>query len=380
MVNITDKKNCCGCSACAQKCPKRCISMREDPEGFLYPEIDKDRCIGCGLCESVCPELNQGVPKKPSLVYAAKAKDDRIREASSSGGVFSLLAETVLEEGGVIFGSAFNDRWEAEHIFVEDKESLPGLRGSKYMQSVVGQTFSQAKDFLDKGWQVLFSGTPCQIAGLKNYLGKDYDNLLAVDVICHGATSPKVWRLYLDELARKKCGCVSDVSFRDKTSGWKQYSISICGEKGIEHREHFADNVFFRLFLENVILRPSCYDCPAKSGKSGSDITLGDFWGIDKLMPEFDDDKGCSVVSVNTDAGRRALDKLEMVALEVPAEEAFKHNPSFHSSVRPHVNRNWFFYVLKKSGCFSEAYDSLYSSGLLARIRRKLYRITGERR
>lgn len=214
--------------------------MREDTEGFLYPEVDEDICIDCGLCEKVCPELNQGEPKTPPIVYAAMARDEILRRSSSSGGIFSLLAESVIDEGGVVFGSAFNERWEAEHIFVEDKESLARLRGSKYMQSVVGNTFSQAKDFLEKGRHVLYSGTPCQIAGLKKYLGKDYENLLTVDVICHGVPSPKVWRLYLDELLRTKFGAgknsvhflneipvIQDISFRDKADGWKKYGISI---------------------------------------------------------------------------------------------------------------------------------------------------------
>lgn len=384
-----------------QKCPKQCILMREDTEGFLYPEVDEDICIDCGLCEKVCPELNQGEPKTPPIVYAAMAKDEILRRSSSSGGIFSLLAESVIDEGGVVFGSAFNERWEAGHTIVEDKESLARLRGSKYMQSVVGNTFSQAKDFLEKGCHVLYSGTPCQIAGLKKYLGKDYENLLTVDVICHGVPSPKVWRLYLDELLRTKCGAgknsvhflneipvIQDISFRDKADGWKKYGILIritdfksakntVSQSVQEYRELFTDNVFFRLFLENVILRPSCYDCPAKSGKSGSDITLGDFWGIEKLRPEFDDDKGCSLLAVNTESGREAIEKIEMEAAPMPVAEAFRYNQSYLYSPNPHVNRGFFFSKLRKNDSVINAYESLYDEDIFARIRRKLFRIAG---
>lgn len=375
--------------------------MREDTEGFLYPEVDEDICIDCGLCEKVCPELNQGEPKTPPIVYAAMARDEILRRSSSSGGIFSLLAESVIDKGGVVFGSAFNERWEAEHIFVEDKESLARLRGSKYMQSVVGNTFSQAKDFLEKGRHVLYLGTPCQIAGLKKYLGRDYENLLTVDLICHGVPSPKVWRLYLDELLRTKCGAgkntvqslneipeIQDVSFRDKADGWKKFGLSIriadfkSAKNSVcqsveEYREPFTDNAFFRLFLENVILRPSCYDCPAKSGKSGSDITLGDFWGIEKLMPEFDDDRGCSVLSVNTDSGRHVIEKIDMVAVPVSVEEAFRYNQSYWSSPRPLVNRRFFFSTLMRCNSFRKAYRKMYDESICGRIRRRIFRFTG---
>lgn len=346
--------------------------MMEDQEGFLYPEVNAEICIDCGLCERVCPEMNQNEPVNPSLAFAAKAQDDTIRKSSSSGGIFSLLAESVIDKGGVVFGSALNERWEAEHIFVDDKKSLVRLRGSKYMQSVVGNTFSQAKDFLEKGRQVLYSGTPCQVAGLKKYLGRDYDNLLTVDVICHGVPSPKVWRLYLDELLRTKCGAgkntvqsldeipgIQDISFRDKTDGWKKFGFSIriadfksaknsVSQSVEEFRESFTENAFFRLFLENVILRPSCYDCPAKSGKSGSDITLGDFWGIEKLMPEFDDDGGCSLVLINSDKGKAYFPKKDVHYRQMNPSLPLNYNSSyFYSSRKPKYRAYLFRKIIK---------------------------------
>ena len=206
MIEITDKSQCCGCTACASVCPKMCIAMKEDEEGFLYPEADASLCIGCGLCEKVCPVLHQGDARKPLAVYAAKNRDENVRMASSSGGIFSLLAERVIDDGGVVFGARFDDNWEVIHDFAETKEKLVAFRGSKYVQSCMESCFVQAKRFLDGGRKVLFTGTSCQIAGLKNYLRKDYENLLAVDVVCHGVPSPEAWRKYVKEISASQGG------------------------------------------------------------------------------------------------------------------------------------------------------------------------------
>lgn len=199
MIFIQDKKECCGCSACASVCPKNCITMSEDSEGFLYPHVDESVCIDCHLCERVCPMINHGKDREPLAVYAAKNSNETIRMQSSSGGIFTLLAERVIDEGGVVFGASFNDRWEVVHDHVETKEELAKFRGSKYVQSKIGDNYRKVKLFLSEGRNVLFSGTPCQISGLKKYLRKDYDNLLAVDFICHGVPSPGVFRTYLQE-------------------------------------------------------------------------------------------------------------------------------------------------------------------------------------
>ena len=199
MINIEDKKQCCGCSACVQRCPKQCIVMKEDEEGFLYPVADKDVCIDCNLCEQVCPVLRQREEREPLDVYAAFNKNEEVRMQSSSGGVFTALAESIIKEGGVVFGARFNEDWEVVHDYVETVEGLSAFRGSKYVQSRIGCTFSQAEQFLKQGRKVLFSGTPCQIAGLKLFLRKEYENLLSVDFICHGVPSPGVWRQYLNE-------------------------------------------------------------------------------------------------------------------------------------------------------------------------------------
>lgn len=193
MIDILDKQKCCGCSACMQRCPKQCIAMQEDSEGFCYPIVDRNACIACGLCEKVCPMLNPYKARKPLEVHAAINRDEQIRRESSSGGIFTLLAEQTIRKGGVVFGARFDGNWEVRHDWCENIEGLGQFRGSKYVQSRIGACYRQAEIFLKSGRSVLFSGTSCQIAGLHRFLGKSYDNLLSVDVICHGVPSPLVW-------------------------------------------------------------------------------------------------------------------------------------------------------------------------------------------
>lgn len=203
MIHITDKSKCCGCNACVQRCPKQCIAMREDEEGFLYPKVDVAVCIDCGLCEKVCPVINQNVPKEPLQVFAAKNKNEDQRLRSSSGGVFILLAENIIKQGGVVFGARFDKNWEVEHGYAETLEELEPLMRSKYVQSRIGNTYKEAEMFLKQGRKVLFVGTSCQIAGLHKFLRKEYENLLTVDFICHGVPSPGVWRKSSEERSRK---------------------------------------------------------------------------------------------------------------------------------------------------------------------------------
>lgn len=326
MINISDKENCCGCSACVQKCPKQCITLKEDNEGFLYPLVDKDKCIDCGLCEKVCPVLHQNESRKPLKVYAAINKNEEIRRQSSSGGVFTLLAEKIINEGGVVFGARFDDSWEVMHDYTDTIEGLAAFRGSKYVQSRIEDNFQKAENFLKEGRKVLFSGTPCQIAGLKSYLRKDYGNLLAVDFICHGVPSPGVWRRYLKETIARQCekksvssdpisnenARVESISFRDKRSGWEKFSfaltLSATTRNGIKNTvslcQVYHENLFMKGFLADLFLRPSCHHCPTKNIKSGSDITIADFWKIEDIIPDINSiDNGVSCLLLNTTNG-----------------------------------------------------------------------------
>ena len=296
MINIIDKSQCCGCAACVQACPKQCIQMLEDKEGFLYPQVDADICIHCGLCEKVCPELHLLEEREPFKVYAAKNINEEVRESSSSGGIFTLIAEQIIDEGGVVFGARFDEHWEVIHDMVTTKEDLKIFRGSKYVQSRMGNTFKQVKCCLEVGKKVLFTGTPCQVAGLKHFLRKDYDNLLTMDFVCHGVPSPKVWRSYLSEISQGSK--IKNIEFRNKQQGWKNFCFVLDIEnlkRGnvLSKSSVFGDNIFMQAFLSNILLRPCCYACPVKCGKSGSDLTVGDFWGIEKVLPDFDDDYSC---------------------------------------------------------------------------------------
>lgn len=229
MIEIKDKKDCCGCSACVSKCPAKCIELKEDEEGFLYPEVNKVLCMDCSLCEKVCPTISGEFEndRRPLASYIAYAEDLSVRLESSSGGLFSLFAENIIVNGGIVFGAAFDSDWTVRHTAVDLKNELNRLRGSKYMQSRIENTYKEAEKFLKSGRKVLFSGTACQVAGLKTYLGKDYENLYTIDVLCHGVPSQRVWKLYLEEQEKRNDSHVKMVSFRWKNTGWKNYSLKL---------------------------------------------------------------------------------------------------------------------------------------------------------
>lgn len=368
---LSNLNNCCGCSACVLRCPKRCITLVENNEGFLYPSVDSEQCTKCGLCEKTCPILNDTEERLPLKVYAAINKNETIRQESSSGGVFTSIAEKVIEKKGIVFGARFDEDWQVSLDCVDNIEELKIFRGSKYVQAKVGESFVEVEKLLKVGKFVLFSGTPCQIAGLRKFLRHDYENLLTVDFVCHGVPSPKVWRRYLKELVARKCekntvlfssnkqndsegnAIVNGISFRDKSFGWKKYSFvlrgkltkaSAVGEKNSVlfsaiHRE----DAYMRAFLSDLTLRPSCYDCHCKSGKSGSDITIADFWGIQHIDPDLDDDKGISLVMLNTLKGDSFYSALDVESLEQKYEDAVKYNLSIVRSVSKPSKRDLFW-------------------------------------
>ena len=401
MIHIKEAKDCCGCDACSQVCPQRCIVMKEDECGFWYPRVDEAVCINCHLCERVCPIINQNESKKPLNVYAAKNKDERIRIQSSSGGIFTLIAEQVLREGGVVFGARFNEQWEVVHDYTERENELVLFRGSKYVQSKIGVAFEKAKFFLDNKRKVLFTGTPCQIAGLRKYLRKKYDNLLTVDFICHGVPSPLVWRKYLQEIKLQqyheikkyktfpisvceKDICIKNISFRSKLLGWKKFSFSlsffISLRDGIFYEnkiiESLDENIFMRGFLTNLYLRPSCYSCQFKSGKSGSDITLGDFWGIDKILPTFDDDKGVSLVLINREEIKSWFEEFCQDRKLEKYENALQENSSLLASVTPHRNMKYFYSKMYKGECLQKCISvSLEKKNIKYRLASILYHL-----
>jgi len=345
MIKITEKQNCIGCYACYNICPQKCISMLADDEGFWYPVVDTEKCTDCGLCEKVCPILNKKIVENHPVAYACINKDEKIRQQSSSGGVFTIIAEKVIANNGVVFGAGFDDNFNVIHSWADKLNGLSNLRGSKYVQSCIGDTYKQAKDFLKKRRQVLFSGTPCQIAGLRAYLGKDYDNLICLDIVCHGVPSPKVWqryKLYIEKIYQAKA---QRITFRRKNCGWKLFSMSFSFDNDIEYSQKLTEDIFMHGFLKNLYLRPSCYDCKFKTLNRQSDITLADFWGIENILPEMDDDKGTSLVMINSKKGAKIFSSLidKMNYKKVDIDQAILYNSAAVKSVDYNPKREKFF-------------------------------------
>lgn len=350
-MNIAiSKKDCCGCHACAIRCPKGCITMERDEEGFFYPHVDETKCISCGLCQKVCPVINATAPDETARpeAFAAVNPNTQVRLDSSSGGVFSALAETVIARGGVVFGAAWTEDYrQVRHIAVETVEDLGKLRGSKYVQSTLGDCYLQVKTHLDAGRSVLFSGTPCQAEGLTTFLGKDYDNLLIADIVCHGVPAPGVWQRYLEECEKTAGAPVEQVRFRNKDTGWQGYKVSLHFQNGKVQALKASANPFMNAFIRNACLRPSCHDCRFKKLNRVSDVTLADFWGVEDLCPEMDDNKGTSLVLVHSEKGKKALEEGSLKLRQVQVLPALAQNPCAVKASPVNPNREAFLAALE---------------------------------
>lgn len=351
MINIKNKVDCSGCFGCISICPKECIEMKSDKEGFLYPKVDHKKCIKCGACDRVCLIKNDLKLNEANIkAYACKNKNNEVRKNSSSGGIFYLLCEEVINKNGVVFGAAFDEKFEVKHMYAETLEECNKFRGSKYVQSLIGENYKKAKFFLESGRIVLFSGTQCQIKGLNLYLGKQYKNLITIDIVCHGVPSPKVFKIYKESLKKEFNAKINDIKFRDKKNGWKNYNYTVKFSDSQIFSENFAKNIYMKGFLKDLYLRPACYKCRAKNNKSGSDITLADYWGIEHKHPEFDDDKGTSLILLKSLKGRKILDSIieKIDIIETDLDYAVKNNPSIIKSVNYNKKRSKFF---KKIQC-----------------------------
>ena len=315
MITITDKTLCCGCTACVNICPVQCIVMRRDREGFDYPVANPDICIGCGKCEAVCPVLNPGEPVGPLSALAARS--DEYRTDSTSGGVFPILAEKVISEEGLVYGAVMNADMTVGHTDASDMAGVEKMRGSKYVQSDLYSVFEEIKNELEEGRKVLFSGTPCQVAGLNAFLGKKYDGLTTVDFACHGVPSPGLWEKYVEALGMTQEGRAEGVCFRDKSRSWMHYSFTYMLSSGRKISVPYMNDPYMALFAQDMTLRPSCYDCVSKGGRSGSDLTLADLWSVADSAPDFNDDKGVSLVLANTAKGKAMMDEIKGKPVDV---------------------------------------------------------------
>lgn len=341
MKEILNKNKCSGCHACYNICPKNAISMVEDEAGFKYPVIDQKKCIDCGMCKKACPSTNKSKEiKKDIKAYAAYNKNYDERINSSSGGMFILLAKEIIKRNGVVFGASFDKNFDVIHTYAETEEELKQFMGSKYTQSTIGSAYKKVKGFLDKDRYVLFSGTPCQIEGLKSFLKKDYDKLYTQDIICHGVPSSKVWRKYLKYQEDKSKEKIKNISFRNKDHGWSMFGMKILFDKN-SYYKNLQDDIYLRTFLKNICLRESCYNCDFKKKYRISDITLADYWGIDHVHKDMNDNKGTSLIIVNSKKGKELFEliKENIIYIETDIDIALKYNIAMTKSAIKVNNR-----------------------------------------
>lgn len=353
MITIFNlKSECCGCSACSNICPKNAITMKADEKGFTYPEISADKCVECGLCKKVCPIINHHTSETQAQhAYALKHKDEKIRKASSSGGAFYEIALKVINEGGKVYGAAYDENFVVKHIGVSDKNSLERIMKSKYVQSDMGCTYTKVKSDLDKEIPVLFSGTGCQVQGLRNFLGKEYDNLLCVDIVCHGVPSPRLFADYLKFMEKKYKSKVTSVKFRGKAIKGQVQDILITFENGKVYSKLAVIDSYYSFFAKNFSLRDSCHHCPFTCKKRYGDITLADFWRIEKQFPEFQDNKGISLLLTNTEKGNKYYKtiKASFDCFESPLELAMSQE-AFNTQCKKSPKSNDFWNTYLASG------------------------------
>ena len=366
--------DCVGCGACANACPKSCLNMVADKCGFLHPEIQKDNCINCGACEKVCPVINKNSKgKEPIQAYAIYAKKDNVRISSSSGGLFYTMAKYIIDNGGIVYGAAFDENLYLSHRGVDSVENLYLLQGSKYVQSDTKLCFIEIKKHLATNKPVLFCGTPCQVEGLLCYLKKPYDNLFTLDFICHGVPSPKAWQEYIKHQEKAFSSKVCSVSFRDKSNGWISFSSKLKFADKTEYLSVHHKDAYMKAFLQNISLRKSCYNCKFKSKNRNSDITMGDLWGIKNILPHITDDKGVSVAFVQSEKGKYLLGQVKdyLWLQEIPSDLAIANNSAMVKSVCEHNFGDYFFRNLGKQD-FERLVEDCLNPSYYVRLKRKI--------
>lgn len=364
-----NKSECCGCTACMNICPNKAIRMKIDEEGFLYPVIDKEKCIECGLCKKVCA-LQNGYNIENRLekveVYATKNKSDIVRMHSSSGGLFYTLSKNVLNKNGVVYGCIFDDNFHAIHIRTDNMDGIKKMMGSKYSQSELGNVYNNVKKDLKNGKLVLFTGTPCQVAGLNKFL-KDKDNskLILVDLICHGTPSPQLFQDYIKFLEKTKKKKIKGYYHRSNKISWQQHTENVVYEGGKEDYTSRLSQTWKRIFYSDLCLRPSCYSCKYTNTKRPGDITIGDFWGIEQYDKEFVDKKGVSLVLINTTKGQKLFKEIsnDLLINKRKIEEAIVKNPQLKQPINISINErkkfwsdyknNGFKYIANKYGGYN---------------------------
>jgi len=373
MIEIKDKSMCCGCTACYNVCPVGAIHFQADCQGFHYPVVDKSKCVNCDKCVNVCQYYSQQtVTLQTPKAYAAYNRNLTERNASSSGGIFILLAKSVLEKGGIVVGAAFDQKNSVYHKIVTSLDNLGDILGSKYVQSNLSDIFRQIEQKLKAGTTVLFSGTGCQINGLKLYLGKDYHTLLCVDVVCLGVPSPAIWEKYLFHYFPNFS--INGINFKEKSLGWHNFSLKITGNK--EWAEEGRQNKYMLGYFRGYYKRPSCYHCKSKGIQRQSDITLADCWGIEKMNPDMDDNQGTSAVLLHSEKGMEYWERIsgQLVSSPICPEDLVKYNKGVSGNLSPNRLTPLFWKALELLP-FKIVFNLFCSPSIiwrLKRIKRKL--------
>lgn len=381
------KSECCGCKVCASVCKKKAVSFEYDEEGFWYPKISGEKCVDCGACRKACPfSKDELLPlKDENQFYAAFSKDDEILEASTSGGAFTHISDYVLENGGVVFGHCYDEKLNVVCIMANSKEQRNLFRGSKYVQSDMGNIYAAIKEKTESGVAVLVSGTPCQIDAVKKYFNEKIpENLVLLEIICHGVPSPKIFQDYILLIEMKKGKKVTDFKFRRKDKGWITPLRMIFYTDGTSCGELLNADAFNNLFQgTDCILRPSCYSCRYAGNARIADLSIADFWGVEKEEPEmFNDNKGCSLVLVNTEKGRHFFDivKKNMKIKNIPMSKCASRNLPLTGLPFPRINRKKFFEDYKKLGLEKSMKKHCFKleKSFRMRIKRFVIRILGK--
>lgn len=379
MIDKLDYKRCTICQACINICPKDCISLSYRKDDFDYPTIDKKQCINCKLCEKSCPVLNPLEKNKPlKEIYAGINLDEHIRLNSSSGGIFTSLAKIILKYDGYISGAIFDDNFQVKHIITNNEEELKKLRGSKYVQSNTYNIYKSIKEKLKENKKVLFTGCPCQVGGLKKYLGKDYENLYTIDFICHGITSQNTFNGYKSLLEQRYKSKIVEFLFREKSKGWHTSSVKVSFDNGKIYTKPITEDEYMRGFLNNLYSKPACHDCDFRNFKSTSDITLADYWGAEVEEKEIDDNKGLSIILVNSQKGKELKDKIksDIYLKNIDFDRAIKYNQSLIKSSRQSEFRDKFFILSDKDG-YEKAFIKLCREKVYKKIVREVHLALG---
>lgn len=353
MIQIENKAKCCGCTACYSICPTKCILMVPDEEGFLYPLVEKEHCVDCHLCEKVCPIVNKMKTKNTPMAYVVQHKEKEILYHSASGGAYSAIGAVIIDKGGTVYGAGYTDRFFVEHMCAKSINELEKFRSSKYVQSRQRDSFVEIKGKLDQNELICYSGTPCQVAGLKSFLGKEYKNLITVDLVCKGVASPEVLRQYVTLMEKKYNSEIVGINFKRKTYGYHSSTMSVDFINGFSYSQGGIADPMMRSFRANICLRPSCGDCAFKGESRVSDLTLFDCWSYEKITGKKDNDKGHTTVLVHSKKGAEILKESQVYATieSINEKDAIALDGIMAcSKVRFHPLRNEYMRILASNG------------------------------